>query len=503
MKIPRLRTGGSLSVAGFVFIWTLLWWAMRTLARPNLDGYGDMLENYAWGQVFEWGTHKHPPLQAWLAGAWFRVWPDTAWAYWLLAGLNVAVALAGVAALARQDAKAGRSRSLALVAVLLAALALPYSTLAGKLNANSVLLAVWPWLVWVLLRSVRAHGRPLLQAVALGLLAALAMLGKYYSAVLLTALALALLLSPSGRRWYLTRWPWLALAVCLLALSPHMAWLVHHEGLPLKYVEDQGDGRIGGVNLLKFALGPLMYWAIPLLGVLWAVRRQPRAALRRIWRGPDDILLTASVLVWAISMGFGLSGFVELSLPWIIPIGFAYTVLLVRALDDGQIDACAAALRRHGLKGAAALLGLAGVMTAVSAFKPSRAYDLPREAAAQAVMALWQQQHPGQKLAWVSGAWPEIALLAFYGDAQVRVLPERPDTPVSLTFSRQGQFAGQWGAWLCPGAGADAACSAQAQQLARRSGQPLQTLTVHASGWRWHWRQPKDVPYSVVFIPPN
>ena len=67
----------------------LLWAWMSTVANGNLDSQFDMLENYAWSQSFRWGTHKHPPLFAWVVGAWFAVFPQTDWAYRLLSYTNV------------------------------------------------------------------------------------------------------------------------------------------------------------------------------------------------------------------------------------------------------------------------------------------------------------------------------------------------------------------------------------------------------------------------------
>ena len=46
----------------------LIWAGVSWLASANLDGYNDMLENYAWAQPLRWGTHKHPPFFAWVVG---------------------------------------------------------------------------------------------------------------------------------------------------------------------------------------------------------------------------------------------------------------------------------------------------------------------------------------------------------------------------------------------------------------------------------------------------
>ena len=87
---------------------TWIWWVLglhvmawvlaHGVADTNLDSYADMLENYAWSQAWDWGTHKHPPFFAWVVGAWFAVFPQTDWAYRLLSYTNVAVGLWGCAA---------------------------------------------------------------------------------------------------------------------------------------------------------------------------------------------------------------------------------------------------------------------------------------------------------------------------------------------------------------------------------------------------------------------
>ena len=152
-----------------VLVHALVWALLQWLAQSNLDSYHDMLENFAWAQTFEWGTFKHPPLFAWVVGAWFTIFPTADWAYRLLAYTNVAVGLWGVAALARRL----HLPHLAPTAVLLLLWALPYTTLAAKFNANSQLLSLWPWTAVALLAAISSAGRARWAGhLALGLLAA-------------------------------------------------------------------------------------------------------------------------------------------------------------------------------------------------------------------------------------------------------------------------------------------------------------------------------------------
>ncbi len=132
-------------IYAYLIAYCLIWTMVRSLTEVNLDGYGDMLENFAWGQTFDLGTFKHPPLIAWITSVWFSVLPQQDGYYYFLSYLNVALSLLGV----YYFAKAWGLEREALPAVLLLAMALPYSTLASKYNANSVLLPLWPWVAYI------------------------------------------------------------------------------------------------------------------------------------------------------------------------------------------------------------------------------------------------------------------------------------------------------------------------------------------------------------------
>ena len=91
-------------IAVMVLGWALFAWIWR-LPAPAFD---DTLEAWSWGQHWPLGTYKHPPLTAWVAGAWFRLAPRQDWAAYLLASLMVGIGLAGVWVLIRRVASAHR-----------------------------------------------------------------------------------------------------------------------------------------------------------------------------------------------------------------------------------------------------------------------------------------------------------------------------------------------------------------------------------------------------------
>src|SRR5262245_3089049 len=133
----------SLGVCALCATWTLGWGSLHP----------DMTEAWMWGKEFRLGYAKHPPLFAWIAGAWFWLLPRSDGSYYLLAAVNAAVGLCGVWMIA------GRllERERRWVAMLLLLLTPYFSLYAARYNANSALLASWPWAVYFFVRSIETR----------------------------------------------------------------------------------------------------------------------------------------------------------------------------------------------------------------------------------------------------------------------------------------------------------------------------------------------------------
>ncbi|MGH8461515.1 MAG: glycosyltransferase family 39 protein [Stenotrophobium sp.] len=433
---------------GFLLFGNLLaWWLAAIIANANLDGYGDMLETFTWGQRWNWSNFKHPPLSGWVAALWFDLFPHNDAFYYLLSCVIVVAGVAGVVLLARQWLSAERR----WLAALMLLLAFPYSTLAYKFNANAILLLTWPWAAYFFARSL--HHRQWWATVGLGLFGALAMLGKYYSGLLLVTFFLASLLTPSGRSWYKTPHPYAAGGIFLLAMIPHMQWVFHHDFVTFKYVEEQGEGYVDYSQIVRFFFAPLLYWGIPWLLTLWTCYEGPfwrRAVDSVSWKGADDLLFWLCVLPWLISLIFGISGFVALSLPWAIPIGFAYSILWLRNATATQKIGLATARFRRILPGYfVAVVLLVGVAYAViQARNGSENYYLPRKEFTAEVMSRWQQRHPDIRLGWVGGEWAANGMIPFYGDASIIAIPNVPDQfPATIAPLKDWQTMG--GVMIC------------------------------------------------------
>ena len=517
-----------------VWLWgaCLVWAAADWVASANLDGYHDMLENYAWSQPLLWGTHKHPPFFAWIVGVWFAVFPQADWAYRLLSYTNVAVGLSGVWVLGRRLGLG----ALAPWGALLLLWSLPYTTLAGKFNANSQLLSLWPWVAALMLISWQEKTwRGLWASIGLGLVAAASMLSKYYSGVFLAGLLMPILLHPLGRAWLGTPRPYWALLVFVTALAPHIWWNAQHDWKPLSYALDQGGGETSWSYILRFALAPLFYW-LPawLAGALTFAtlharqHQQPWGAtawqfLWRSWQrlGNSDVLFWLAFMPWVLTLAFGIAGVVELSTPWAIPIGYAFALLWLRnwrVLAPQVTQQALQAFGRVWWLVCLTVLVSAGVLAGTAAQQGKAGYYRPSQEAAQAISQGWQQQHPQTPLQWAGGQWAENALLAFYAQPGLRTVPGLPDSyPAQLMGL--GDWTQQYGILLCPlgpqtiGDGDEGevpaqrlavnSCVSATRQWLQTQGleESLHTYVVARSGWRFP--QPIRFGYAVFDVLPK
>lgn len=415
---------------------------MQWVSEPNLDSYYDMLENFGWSQAMAWGTFKHPPFFAWVVGAWFKVFPISDFSYKAMAYANVAVAMAGIVALARQLGLARFSHA----AVFLLLLSFPYTTLAAKFNANAQLLSLWPWTAVIFLRALTAQGlRALFLALALGLLSAACMLSKYYSGVFLLSLLVVAVLQREGRQWLWTPWPYLALGVFAIGMYPHYQWLASHDFATFVYASEQSDASILWLRILKFFFMPLLYvfpaWLVTAALFAWANPAAQGARFVQFGKNlfvalrPDgwgDALFWFSWVPVVTTVLFGVCDVVTPEAPWAIPLGFAFSLMWLRNLSlhapAVEMDSVLAKLHTWSLKGLGVLVALGLALTVYWANEGHEEYYRPIEIAGQRIASDWHQRHPEVPLQWSAGDWGLNAMVGFYADPNIQALPNLPDS---------------------------------------------------------------------------
>src|SRR3954462_2314536 len=70
---------------GFAAAHAALWTLVLCNLKAAQDVHMDVAEAFAWGQKFQLGYGKHPPLAGWIAGLWFMLFPVADWSTYLLA----------------------------------------------------------------------------------------------------------------------------------------------------------------------------------------------------------------------------------------------------------------------------------------------------------------------------------------------------------------------------------------------------------------------------------
>ncbi|CCD86728.1 conserved membrane protein of unknown function [Bradyrhizobium sp. ORS 285] len=258
-----------LLIAGFVAIWMVYF----SIAYVGGDLHQDVIETWSLGRSFDWGSTKHPPLMGWAARAWTTVFPLTNWSFNLLALTNAAVGLWAVDRITQRFARGDKR-----IIVLLLLMVLPvYQLHAQRFNANAVLLSSWPLATWCFLRSFETRRAG--WAVAAGLTAALAMLGKYYSIFLIASFAIAALCHPERKRYFSSQAPWIAALTGLVALAPHLVWLAMTGAQPFSHAIAHHTGKTSAAALIEgggFLLAMSGIAGIP--GLIWLAMARPRPA---------------------------------------------------------------------------------------------------------------------------------------------------------------------------------------------------------------------------------
>ncbi len=394
----------------YILAYCLVWWGIFAFSRHYLDG-ADMVENYAWGMEWQWGTNKHPPLFGWITAAWFKLFPVSDSAYYLLNQVNLAIAL-GLLALAMRRLLSWEKT---LIAIVLTTLVSHFGPDSGfKYNANTAQLPFVAGFLWSLLHAIeQARTRWFILA---GVFAAAALLTKYYALVLFAAIGLAVLINLRPPLMLLLKGTLVAGATALLLVTPHIAWSIQHGWPSLHYMHaaHETPGETGGLKAYVVALaGTAGFSALSLLAWGGSLVRLPRARTVAA-SGPPRLGLGILVLSIALTV---LASFVQQVSPvssWLIPallfLGWALVDLTPTRLDSGAL-----ARRVYGI-------GLAYLLVAVVAAAlwerqyrayPARpAWALP-QSIAEDVTRLYRDAY-GHPIEYAAGTFPLPYILSFY-----------------------------------------------------------------------------------------
>src|SRR5580692_330594 len=238
--------------------YAIAWSAYGTIAKSSQDLHFDIGEMFAWSHEVVWSAPTHPPLGAWIMRAWFSVMPVADWSFYLLAMIVATVGLW----IAWRIAGRYLSAEKRVVGVLLMTFVPFYNFHALKYNASSILTPFWAATTWWFLLSFETR-RPG-WAVLAGVAAAAAMLGKYWSILLLAGLALGALNDPRRTAYFRSPAPWLTIAAGVVGLAPHVIFIATHRFSTVSFAMTAHE------TTFAMALGWSLYFLASVLGYIAA-----------------------------------------------------------------------------------------------------------------------------------------------------------------------------------------------------------------------------------------
>jgi 4-amino-4-deoxy-L-arabinose transferase-like glycosyltransferase len=293
-------------VTGFALAHAVLWTLILVNLKAAQDIHMDVAEAFAWGQKFQLGYGKHPPLSGWIAGIWFRIFPLTDWATYALAMAVVACGLVICWLIALRVV----DRRRAFFVVVMLALYPIFNFKGFKYNADLLQLVTLPLVVLAYLNAFEK--RSVISGVLLGVAGALALMTKYWVLTMIGAIGLAALIHPERLRFLRSPAPWVAIATMVVALIPHLFWLKQVDFTPLTYAGDVYSISNRALNL-ELVLGYIGHniallaacVALAALALAWsALVRRPSTLFTRNWsRGPNSgVNFPQALNIWIIQI---------------------------------------------------------------------------------------------------------------------------------------------------------------------------------------------------------
>jgi hypothetical protein len=298
-------------VLGFVTAHAMLWTLILINLKAAQDVHMDVAEAFAWGQKFQLGYGKHPPLAGWVAGLWFRMFPVVDWATYALAMtvLGCGLVICWLIALRVVDHRR------AFFVVVMLALYPIFNFKGFKYNPDLLQLVTLPLLVLAYLDAFEK--RSVKSGLWLGVAGALALMTKYWVLTMIGAIGLAALIHPDRLLFLRSPAPWVAIVTLVVAMLPHLWWLKEVDFVPLTYAGDVYglSDRAANIQLVLGYIGHnLALLAVPValaaVSLAWTRRwwvtlaRQPLALLTRPWScGPNTGVNTSQALnIWIIQI---------------------------------------------------------------------------------------------------------------------------------------------------------------------------------------------------------
>ena len=210
----------------------IVWTIVPYLSNKNLPL--DVIEALAWGQDFNLGYNKHPPLSAWIPGLLFKIFGNKDWIYYLLSQVFLVISFIFLWKLSAFFLKNKSQIVLSILAIEGIAF---YTFETPQFNVNICQIPLWIGTVYFFFKSMKNN--KITDWIFLGSFAALGFLTKYIFAYLLISLFFYLIFISLKKKNNNFNFLY-ALLIFFLITAPHFQWLIQNDFTTIYYALKRG-----------------------------------------------------------------------------------------------------------------------------------------------------------------------------------------------------------------------------------------------------------------------
>lgn len=227
----------------------IIWTIVPYLSNKNLPL--DVIEALAWGQNFDLGYNKHPPLSAWIPGLLFKIFGNKDWIYYLLSQVFIVISFIFLWKLSSFFLK---NKSQIVLSILAIEGIFFYTFETPQFNVNICQIPLWIGTVYFFFKSIKNN--KITDWILLGSFAALGFLTKYIFAYLLISLFFYLIFILSKKKYNNFNFLY-ALLTFFLITAPHFQWLIQNDFTTVYYAFKRGG--LNEASIYNHLLNPFKF----------------------------------------------------------------------------------------------------------------------------------------------------------------------------------------------------------------------------------------------------
>jgi 4-amino-4-deoxy-L-arabinose transferase-like glycosyltransferase len=227
----------------------IIWTIVPYYSNKNLPL--DVIEALAWGQDFDLGYNKHPPLSAWIPGLLFKIFGNKDWIYYLLSQVFIVISFIFLWKLSSFFLK--KNYQILLSVLTIEGIAF-FTFETPQFNVNICQIPLWIGTVYFFFKSIKKN--KITDWIFLGVFSALGFLTKYIFAYLLISLFFYLVFIFRVKKKINYNSLYALLAFFLITL-PHFQWLIQNDFTTIYYAVKRGG--LNEFNIYNHLLNPLKF----------------------------------------------------------------------------------------------------------------------------------------------------------------------------------------------------------------------------------------------------